>query len=268
MTLSAVSGLLLCAAFLLFAKPQLAERRPELQDSDLVIVMGSCGSRLDLAHSTARAAKGSSLLRTVVVVENDTLAQQLNRHFGRSLNETYLSWPDRPDPRKPGDSRVAMVPWLAHRALGETYKWFLYGDDGGEYKRGFGKCLNYACGLACCRWALSGYCGASSKWVSRDRDYPLNVLQGCPTKIGHTGESICSGKTALLHSDPGPTQVRCSGTTAPDLTHVAHATAHVCSSQTRTSSCPTSRSYCVTTTQTCRTSSQVRAGRFVPPSLP
>ncbi len=144
MALSAVRGLLLCAAFVLFAKPQLAERRPELQDSDLVIVMGSCGSRLDLAHSTARAGRGSSLLRTVVVVENDTLAQQLNRHFGKSHNETYLSWPDRPDPRKPGDSRVAMVPWLAHRALGETYKWFLYGDDGGEQEGDSGSTNNYA----------------------------------------------------------------------------------------------------------------------------
>ncbi|KAG2483930.1 hypothetical protein HYH03_017251 [Edaphochlamys debaryana] len=62
-------------------------------------------------------------------MENTSVARELQHHFGKDHNETYLSWPDRPHPRMPGDSRVAIAPWLAHKALGETYKWMLYGDD-------------------------------------------------------------------------------------------------------------------------------------------
>ncbi|KAG2425675.1 hypothetical protein HXX76_013517 [Chlamydomonas incerta] len=106
-------------------------RRPALRDEDLVLVRASCEKRLDLAHATARAGRPSSALRVVYVVDQPELAARLNNHVAREpgLNETYLSWPDRPDPRKPGDSRVAMVPWLAHKALGASYKWLLYGDD-------------------------------------------------------------------------------------------------------------------------------------------
>ena len=28
-----------------------------------------------------------------------------------------------------GDTRAAIVPFLAHKQLGDTYKWLLYGDD-------------------------------------------------------------------------------------------------------------------------------------------
>ncbi|GIM05744.1 hypothetical protein Vretimale_10220 [Volvox reticuliferus] len=108
-----------------------AWRRP-LHDADLVIVRGTCTSRLDLAHATGRAARriNTTDLRIVYVLDDADTAQQLQQRFGSSLNETYLHWPDRPDPKKPGDTRVAMAPWLAHNALGESYKWFLYGDDG------------------------------------------------------------------------------------------------------------------------------------------
>ncbi|GIL62900.1 hypothetical protein Vafri_17111 [Volvox africanus] len=117
---------------LLLRLPQrpLAWRRP-LQDADLVIVRGTCTSRLDLAHATGRAARriNSTDLRILYVLEDADKAQQLQDRFGSSLNETYLVWPDRPDPKKPGDTRVAMAPWLAHDALGESYKWILFGDD-------------------------------------------------------------------------------------------------------------------------------------------
>ncbi|KAG2488706.1 hypothetical protein HYH03_012706 [Edaphochlamys debaryana] len=121
--------------------------QPPLTDSDLVLVRGTTPERLDLAHATARAGrididaevasiKGKQLpklkpqlLRTVYVLHNDSVAEKLQQRFGLTMNETYLSWPDRKDPRRPGDSRVALAPWLAHKALGDTYKWILFGDD-------------------------------------------------------------------------------------------------------------------------------------------
>ena len=106
-------------------------RRQVLLDSDLVLVRGTCAQRIDLAQATGRSARMTTALRTVYVLDDAKLAGELQQNFGSSMNETYLDWPDRPDPLKPGDSRVAMAPWLAHAALGDTYKWLLYGDDGG-----------------------------------------------------------------------------------------------------------------------------------------
>ncbi|GLC55948.1 hypothetical protein PLESTB_001048000 [Pleodorina starrii] len=121
---------LVILAILAILLPRGLARRLPLQDSDLVLVRGTCTSRLDLAHATGRAARtNSTSLRAVYVLEDETQAQELQQRFGAPLNETYLAWPDRPDPKKPGDTRVALAPWLAHRALGESYKWLLYGDD-------------------------------------------------------------------------------------------------------------------------------------------
>eukprot|EP00198_Chlamydomonas_reinhardtii_P013108 XP_001702445.1 predicted protein [Chlamydomonas reinhardtii] len=124
----ALTVLLLCSIL----RDAAGSRRPALRDEDLVLVRATCEKRLDLAHATARAGRPSSALRVVYVVDTPALAARLNGHVAREprLNETYLSWPDRPDPRKPGDSRVAMAPWLSHKALGGGgYKWLLYGDD-------------------------------------------------------------------------------------------------------------------------------------------
>ena len=32
-----------------------------------------------------------------------------------------------------GDSRAALAPFLAHKALGKSYKWLLYGDDDTQF---------------------------------------------------------------------------------------------------------------------------------------
>lgn len=32
-----------------------------------------------------------------------------------------------------GDSRAALAPFLAHKVLGDSYKWMLYGDDDTQF---------------------------------------------------------------------------------------------------------------------------------------
>ncbi|KAK9816820.1 hypothetical protein WJX72_005362 [[Myrmecia] bisecta] len=50
---------------------------------------------------------------------------------GRPFNETWTWYPDDAPLRSlyGGDTRAALVPFMAHRQLGDTYKWLLYGDD-------------------------------------------------------------------------------------------------------------------------------------------
>ena len=114
-----------------------------VRDEDIVIVMGTCAKRLSLAHTVARESRGgASGVRIVFALDNATLAAEMQQHVGDFMNETYLYWPDRPaskpsQPQLPGDTRVAILPWLAHQALGgdgkaggkPPYKWLLYGDD-------------------------------------------------------------------------------------------------------------------------------------------
>lgn len=110
------------------------DRRQAVQDRDLVIATGTCGARLELGQATGRLANevGRAGVRLLFALENATLADELQAHVGLPRNETYLSWPDRPALRTPGglpgDARVGLTPWLAHRALGDSYKWLLLGD--------------------------------------------------------------------------------------------------------------------------------------------
>ena len=50
---------------------------------------------------------------------------------GQHHNELYTYFPDQYEGRSqyPGDSRAALAPLLAHKALAGQYKWLLYGDD-------------------------------------------------------------------------------------------------------------------------------------------
>lgn len=50
---------------------------------------------------------------------------------GRAHNETWMYYPDDTPLRSmyAGDSRAALMPFLAHKVFGATYKWVLYGDD-------------------------------------------------------------------------------------------------------------------------------------------
>lgn len=50
---------------------------------------------------------------------------------GKLHNETWSYYPDDAPLRSlyGGDTRAALVPYLAHASFGDTYKWLLYGDD-------------------------------------------------------------------------------------------------------------------------------------------
>ena len=56
----------------------------------------------------------------------NALVQEGKRH-----NETWSYYPDDAPLRSlyGGDTRAALVPYLAHASFGDTYKWLLYGDD-------------------------------------------------------------------------------------------------------------------------------------------
>ena len=56
----------------------------------------------------------------------DVLVQE-----GKLHNETWSYYPDDLPLRSyyGGDTRAALVPYLAHEAFGDSYKWLLYGDD-------------------------------------------------------------------------------------------------------------------------------------------
>lgn len=68
-------------------------------------------------------------MRTVISSNNQP-AEELLRD-GQLHNETWVTYPDDNPLRSlyGGDSRAALVPFLAHREVGNTYKWLLYGDD-------------------------------------------------------------------------------------------------------------------------------------------
>ncbi|KAG2428929.1 hypothetical protein HXX76_011173 [Chlamydomonas incerta] len=110
--------------------------KPLPRDEDLVIVLPTAPHRLELAHTSARASRGldhvgtaSTPVRAVFVLNDSRQAAELQHTYGRSHNETYLAWPDRPDKRRPGDARVALAPWLAAGELKYSFKWMLFGDD-------------------------------------------------------------------------------------------------------------------------------------------
>lgn len=54
---------------------------------------------------------------------------------GAQNNETWVYYPDDTPARSfyRGDSRAALAPFLAHKELGDTYKWMLYGDDDTQF---------------------------------------------------------------------------------------------------------------------------------------
>lgn len=54
---------------------------------------------------------------------------------GAENNETWVYYPDDTPARSfyRGDSRAALAPFLAHKELGDTYKWMLYGDDDTQF---------------------------------------------------------------------------------------------------------------------------------------
>lgn len=78
--------------------------------------------------------KGSAIVhaqgvRALIASNEKPSAAQVEE--GNMFNETWTWWPDDLPQRSMyvGDTRAAIVPFLAHKQLGDTYKWLLYGDD-------------------------------------------------------------------------------------------------------------------------------------------
>ena len=65
------------------------------------------------------------------IASNKVLTLKQQQEAAQLHNETWTWWPDD-EPRRSmyqGDTRAAIVPFLAHEVLGDSYKWLLYGDD-------------------------------------------------------------------------------------------------------------------------------------------
>ncbi|KAK9839187.1 hypothetical protein WJX84_009199, partial [Apatococcus fuscideae] len=64
-------------------------------------------------------------------IATDEAVTEAGARVGAVNNEVYVTYPDSTDGRTqyPGDTRAALAPLLAHRALQGQYKWLLYGDD-------------------------------------------------------------------------------------------------------------------------------------------
>jgi len=94
---------------------------------DLVISIPSDEEHAPLIQASWLWRKG---LRTVVAVNDTDLAEAFNQ-VADAWQEKWVHWPDDEPLRGNyrGDTRAALVPFLAHQTLGDSYKWILYGDD-------------------------------------------------------------------------------------------------------------------------------------------
>ncbi|KAL0042102.1 hypothetical protein WJX77_003123 [Trebouxia sp. C0004] len=72
-------------------------------------------------------------IRTVISTNSQPTAAV--KAEGAQNNETWVYYPDDSPARSfyRGDSRAALAPFLAHKELGDTYKWILYGDDDTQF---------------------------------------------------------------------------------------------------------------------------------------
>ena len=72
-------------------------------------------------------------IRTVISTNSQPTADV--QAEGALNNETWVYYPDDTPARSfyKGDSRAALAPFLAHKELGDTYKWMLYGDDDTQF---------------------------------------------------------------------------------------------------------------------------------------
>ncbi|KAK9807756.1 hypothetical protein WJX72_008195 [[Myrmecia] bisecta] len=68
-------------------------------------------------------------IRTFIASSHEPSAEQ--KAEGKAFQEVWSSYPDDNPVRSfyAGDSRAALMPFLAHRHFGDTYKWLIYGDD-------------------------------------------------------------------------------------------------------------------------------------------
>lgn len=64
-------------------------------------------------------------------IVTDAIPSEEDLRAAATNNEIWSTYPDSNDGRTqyPGDTRAALAPLLAHRALRGRYRWQLYGDD-------------------------------------------------------------------------------------------------------------------------------------------
>lgn len=116
------------SAFVLLAlwpgKTQQVVAAPSLDD--LVVAFPVDMPHLPLAIASRAWRKG---VRTVIA--NNFHPTEAMIEEGKLHNETWVYYPDDNPLRSMygGDSRAALMPFIAHKELGDTYKWLLYGDD-------------------------------------------------------------------------------------------------------------------------------------------
>eukprot|EP00891_Asterochloris_glomerata_P009889 jgi/Astpho2/9889/fgenesh1_pg.00152_%23_12_t len=101
-------------------------RKYPVSREDIVAAMPVDLAHLALARASRSWRKG---MRTFVAGNTPPSDTQVEE--GKRFNETWSFYPDDVPLRSMygGDSRAALVPYLAHKALGDSYKWLLYGDD-------------------------------------------------------------------------------------------------------------------------------------------
>ncbi|KAK9815274.1 hypothetical protein WJX72_000949 [[Myrmecia] bisecta] len=99
---------------------------PHAQQRDFVVAIPT-----NEAHSVIVAAGRSWRQGIRAFIASDAELSDEQKAERRAFNETWCNYPNDEPLRSyyPGDSRAALVPFLAHRHFGETYKWMLYGDD-------------------------------------------------------------------------------------------------------------------------------------------
>ncbi|DBA95033.1 TPA: hypothetical protein ACH3X1_002549 [Trebouxia sp. C0004] len=97
---------------------------------DLVSAMPSDETHLPVVKGSRSWRKG---IRTVISTNSQPTAAV--KAEGAQNNETWVYYPDDSPARSfyRGDSRAALAPFLAHKELGDTYKWILYGDDDTQF---------------------------------------------------------------------------------------------------------------------------------------
>ena len=90
-------------------------------------------SKIVLVQSNLNCLLHPQGIRTVISTNSEATAS-IQAEAAQN-NETWVYYPDDSPARSfyKGDSRAALAPFLAHRELGDTYKWMLYGDDDTQF---------------------------------------------------------------------------------------------------------------------------------------
>lgn len=118
--------LLVVLALLHTVQPAKGKKHP-VRLEDIVIAFPADVAHLTVAKASRIWRKG--IMRTFIA-HSDPPPQEVIEEAAMN-NETWSWYPDDKPKRSlyPGDSRAGLVPFLAHRHFGDSYKWLLYMDD-------------------------------------------------------------------------------------------------------------------------------------------